>query len=348
MRYPYDNYTITCPYKKKGKLWKLGYHSGLDLVGKEKQVKAICDGTVRVTAYDPKGYGNYVSIQADDGKRILYCHLDIVSVCIGQRVKEGDVIGIEGSTGNSTGSHLHLEIRKSPYTSKSTIDPIEYIESNSNNSVRYLKEDNLHIVIIPKSKFKIIEWNKAKRTTSIKNYANGGFFASGKTTTEAMGNLVVESKVVSETCNSYGNLAGHKLHTFFIDSNDNLGCEVTDKMTGKNYKYAISGIPVTLNGQDVSWSKIVSKQGWTGGELYNTKHMCLSWDADNVYLIGIETKTKKGAYDTISEIWKRLKKYNFDIVLKLDGGGSTILDINGKNVFVSSGDRKVHNLIGFD
>lgn len=348
MRYPYDNYVITADYKRRGKLWKLGYHTGTDFVGKEKQVKAITDGLVRVTAFDKNGYGNYVSIQAEDGKRILYCHLEVANVCIGQKIKEGDIIGIEGSTGNSTGSHLHLEIRKSPYTSKSTIDPIEYIESNSNNSVRYLKEDNLHIVIIPKNKFKIIEWNKNKRTTKIKNYCNGGFFASGPKTTEAMGNLVVNGKVVSETCNSYGNLAGKKLHTFYIDQNGNTGCEVTDSVKNKGYVYAISGIPVTLNGQDVSWSKVVKPQGWTGGELYSTKHMCLSWDADNVYLIGFETKTKKGAYDTITEIWKRLKKYNFDTVLKLDGGGSTILDINGKNVFVSSGDRKVHNLIGFD
>lgn len=344
MRYPYDNYVISCPYKKKGKLWKLGYHSGTDFVGKEKQVKAITDGLVRVTAFDKKGYGNYVSIETADKKRILYCHLNVASVCIGQRVKEGDVIGIEGSTGNSTGSHLHLEIRKSPYTSKSTIDPIEYIEQK----FRYKKvNNNLHILEMHKSIFKILDWNKGKRTVSIKNYCNAGFFAAGRTTTEPMGNLVIDGVVKSETCNSYGNLANHKLHTFYIDNNNKLGYEVTDTMQNKNYKYAISGIPVTLNGEDVSWSKVVKPQGWSGGELYNTKHICLAFKGDSIYVIGIATK-KKRAPDVITEIWKTLKPYQFDTVLKLDGGGSTVIDVDGENVFVTSGNRIVNNLIYFD
>ena len=211
----------------------------------------------------------------------------------------------------------------------------------------YKKESGIHIIKIPKQDFKIIEWNKGKRTTSIKNYCNAGFFASGKTTTEAMGNLVINGVVKSETCNSYGNLANNELHTFYIDKNNNIGFEVTDSMQGKGYVYAISGIPVTLDYKDVSWSKVVKKQGWTGGELYNTKHICLAWKEGYVYVIGIQTTTRKGAYDTITEIWKKLRKYKFETVLKLDGGGSTVIDWQGKNVFVTSGNRRVNNLITY-
>ena len=345
MRYPYDNYTITCLYKKRGKMWSLGYHTGTDFVGEEKQVKAICDGLVRVVAFDKKGYGNYISIQSNDGKRILYCHLEVANVCIGQQVKEGDVIGIEGSTGNSTGSHLHLEIRVSPYTSKSTIDPIEYIEKGIGRMFSYKKEGSIHVIKVPVNKFQIIEWNKGKRTTKIKNYCNAGFFASGKTTTEPMGNLVIKNQIKSETCNSYGNLAGHKLHTLCIDNDNNISIIETDKMSS-DYKYAISGLPVTLNGEDVSWSQVVKPQGWNGDELRPTKHICISHDEENIIIFGITT-TRKTPAGAITEIWKKLKPYGLSNILLLDGGGSTVIDVNGTNVFVTDGNRKVNNFITF-
>lgn len=344
MRYPYDEYTITAPYKKRGKLWKLGYHTGTDFVGVEKEVKAICSGTVRGTFYDPKGYGKYISIQAEDGKRILYCHLDVMNVYKGQQVKEGDVIGIEGSTGNSTGSHLHLEVRVSPYTSKSTIDPIAYIEDTA---VEYLHKGGMHFLIIPVSKFKIQMWNKGKRTTKVKNYCSGGFFAAGPITTEPMGNLVVDGAVESETCSSYGNLAGNKLHTLCIDQAGNVELIETDMMIMPYYRYAISGIPVTLNYEDVSWSKVCVPQGWTGDELRPTKHICITYKDGKIIIIGLETKSKNPG-TAITEIWKKLKPYSFKDVLLLDGGGSYIMDVNGINVDVTSGNRKINNIITYN
>lgn len=89
----------------------------MDLISEcgDKEVKAIHAGYVRGVFYDAKGYGNYISIQQEDGLRVLYCHLECTKVIKGQEVKEGEVIGIEGTTGNSTGIHLHLELRQSPY-----------------------------------------------------------------------------------------------------------------------------------------------------------------------------------------------------------------------------------------
>lgn len=96
-------------------------HYGLDIVGiSSKKVTAVAPGVVGVsTMLDPKTdktgtwqWGNYIRIDGDDGYKYYYCHLSQRLVKAGQRVKLGDVIGIEGATGKVTGSHLHLEKRK--------------------------------------------------------------------------------------------------------------------------------------------------------------------------------------------------------------------------------------------
>lgn len=95
----------------------------------DRNVKAIKAGTFRGSFNDPTGYGNYVSIEHDDGIRIIYAHLESVNKDLykGQRINEGTVLGREGTTGNSTGIHLHLEGRKSPYTTSDHIDIAKYI-----------------------------------------------------------------------------------------------------------------------------------------------------------------------------------------------------------------------------
>jgi murein DD-endopeptidase MepM/ murein hydrolase activator NlpD len=62
---------------------------------------------------DNSGYGNRVMINHGNGYQTLYAHLSKISVVVGQTVKRGDVVGIMGSTGRSTGTHLHFEIRSS-------------------------------------------------------------------------------------------------------------------------------------------------------------------------------------------------------------------------------------------
>src|SRR5690606_1590516 len=57
------------------------------------------------------GYGNYIIISHDNGTQTLYSHLSSVNVSLGQRVSQGDLIGAVGSTGKSTGPHLHFEVR---------------------------------------------------------------------------------------------------------------------------------------------------------------------------------------------------------------------------------------------
>jgi len=86
-------------------------HKGTDIgrVGYNSQIYAAKAGTVIVSAYS-KSYGNYVVISHGSGNTTLYAHMSSRKVKEGAVVKQGDVIGITGSTGNSTGPHLHFEI----------------------------------------------------------------------------------------------------------------------------------------------------------------------------------------------------------------------------------------------
>ena len=124
---PLNNSKITSEYgiiRKDGKL-----HKGVDFIStsNDRNVKAIRSGTVSFVGYDPTGFGNYVVILQEDGFKALYCHLKSYSVKIDDVIEEGQIIGIEGTSGNSTGVHLHLEIRKAPYGRDDHIDVAEYL-----------------------------------------------------------------------------------------------------------------------------------------------------------------------------------------------------------------------------
>ncbi|MDR0873818.1 MAG: peptidoglycan DD-metalloendopeptidase family protein, partial [Prevotellaceae bacterium] len=88
------------------------FHYGIDLkvyVGQD--IYAAFDGKIRVTGFDPRGYGNYVVIRHSNGLETLYGHLSEIKVEANQDVKAGDLVGLGGSTGRSTGPHLHFEFR---------------------------------------------------------------------------------------------------------------------------------------------------------------------------------------------------------------------------------------------
>ena len=86
-------------------------HKGTDIgrVGYTSSVYASKSGTVIVAQYS-SSYGNYVAISHGSGNTTLYAHMSSLKVSVGQYVNQGDVIGITGSTGNSTGPHLHFEV----------------------------------------------------------------------------------------------------------------------------------------------------------------------------------------------------------------------------------------------
>ncbi len=90
------------------------YHKAIDIANKSGgPILAADSGTVVVAGWvDNSGYGNRIMIDHGNGYVTLYGHLSVVQVSVGQRVNRGDVIGQMGSTGRSTGTHLHFEIRQ--------------------------------------------------------------------------------------------------------------------------------------------------------------------------------------------------------------------------------------------
>ncbi|MEU2109436.1 peptidoglycan DD-metalloendopeptidase family protein [Streptomyces sp. NPDC019507] len=116
------------PYGKAGSSWSSGYHTGVDFpVPTGTSVKAVAEGRV-VSAGWAGAYGYQIVIRHDDGKYSQYAHLSALTVREGQRVNSGQRIARSGSTGNSTGPHLHFEVRTGPGYG-SDIDPLRYLRS---------------------------------------------------------------------------------------------------------------------------------------------------------------------------------------------------------------------------
>ncbi|MEV0642830.1 transglycosylase family protein [Streptomyces sp. NPDC050619] len=116
------------PYRKTGSSWSKGYHTGVDFaVPTGTSVKAVGAGKV-VTAGWGGSFGYQVVIRHSDGRYTQYAHLSAISVKSGQTVGGGQRIGRSGSTGNSTGPHLHFEVRTGPGFG-SDVDPVAYLRA---------------------------------------------------------------------------------------------------------------------------------------------------------------------------------------------------------------------------
>ncbi|MFF1699690.1 transglycosylase family protein [Streptomyces sp. NPDC058257] len=116
------------PYRAAGGSWSKGYHTGVDFpVATGTSVKSVGAGTV-VSAGWGGSYGYEVVIRHADGKYSQYGHLSALTVKAGQKVGAGQRIARSGSTGNSTGPHLHFEVRTGPGFG-SDVDPLAYLRA---------------------------------------------------------------------------------------------------------------------------------------------------------------------------------------------------------------------------
>ena len=99
-------------------------HKGVDIAGVfySSNIIAAKAGTVIISQYG-SSYGNYVVVSHGTGNTTLYAHMSKRSVKVGDVVKQGDVLGVTGSTGNSNGPHLHFEITEGG----SRVDPLKYL-----------------------------------------------------------------------------------------------------------------------------------------------------------------------------------------------------------------------------
>jgi len=108
---------------------KMGYrwgrsHTGIDIARpSDRTIKASDNGTVESVVYSNSGKGNYVVINHNNGFKTVYAHLASISVKRGQTVQQNQKIGVMGSTGNSTGVHLHFEVLKNG----SYVNPLNYV-----------------------------------------------------------------------------------------------------------------------------------------------------------------------------------------------------------------------------
>ena len=88
------------------------FHQGIDIAAETgTPIVATADGVVTTAGWDGSGYGNMVDIDHGDGIMTRYGHASAVAVTVGQEVRRGQVIAYVGSTGYSTGPHLHYEVR---------------------------------------------------------------------------------------------------------------------------------------------------------------------------------------------------------------------------------------------
>lgn len=117
---PILNYIISSPYGDRGS----EFHRGLDMATSQGEpIHAVKSGTVIKAEYH-NSWGNVVAIQHEDGSTALYAHQQQYAVKVGDKVSQSQLIGYVGSTGNSTGSHLHFELCKdSSLSQEMLIDP---------------------------------------------------------------------------------------------------------------------------------------------------------------------------------------------------------------------------------
>lgn len=111
MPLPKGSYRLSATFGQPGSMWSSGYHTGQDFGASQgTAVLAAADGLV-VFAGPGGRYGSLIEIAHSDGIQTWYAHLSAIGVRVGTRVRAGARIGAVGSTGNSTGPHLHFEVR---------------------------------------------------------------------------------------------------------------------------------------------------------------------------------------------------------------------------------------------
>ena len=126
---PLGEYQVTSPFGKRmdpfSKEFK--HHFGIDLKAPTgTPVMATADGTVIKVEHHPEGYGKFIVIEHDNHYQTRYAQLSEFKVSVGSKVKQGNVIGLVGSSGRSTAPHLHYEVIRDGRR----IDPIITVEDS--------------------------------------------------------------------------------------------------------------------------------------------------------------------------------------------------------------------------
>lgn len=378
MRLPYQGEVrVSSPFGWRMLGGKRVYHKGIDLVGADKTVRAVVGGVVgqSIMITDPTNrtseWGNYVRIDGEDGRLYYYCHLTERLVSRGQRVSAGDVLGIEGSTGKSTGSHLHFEVRESG----KSVNPTAILGiKNIVGAVREAKTQERAnytvngLTICRADDFGIEYHDAGKKNVSGSEdrYINGGFFGAYRGAlgvfTLPVANLVCDIGRITADAEKYikpyvkdGKLRygcndnasaqfhGKKVSTLVKTSSGKVYVADIDKPPSDAI-YAISGVPTVRGGDDVDYYNYVKAQGWDDSCMYATYRNWLGVRDGKVWVISGRTTTKNYIYGM--EFWKKIRGEKFDDVICLDGGGSYMRKTeSGK--YATTGNRRINNYLTY-
>lgn len=122
---PLAGYRLTGAYGQTGPMWAT-YHTGTDFAAPTGSPLLAIGGGVVTSVGDAGAYGLRTILTLDDGTELWYCHQSASTVDVGERVEPADLVGEVGSTGNTTGPHLHLEVRPS---GGGPVDPLAWLEA---------------------------------------------------------------------------------------------------------------------------------------------------------------------------------------------------------------------------
>nr|DAR13691.1 MAG TPA: peptidase [Caudoviricetes sp.] len=366
---------VSSPFGWRTLNGKRVYHKGIDLVGADKTVRAVVGGVVgqSIIITDPKNrtseWGNYVRIDGEDGRLYYYCHLAKRLVSRGDKVSAGDALGIEGSTGKSTGSHLHLEVRENG----KSIDPTPIIGiKNIVGAVREAKKQERTnytvngLTICRADDFGIEYHDAGKKNISEDRYINGGFLGAYKgelgTFTLPVANLVCDIGRIAPDAEKYIKpyVRGGKLR---YGCNDNASAQfhgrkvstLVKTSSGKVYVadlaeppsdaiYAISGVPTVRGGDDVDYYNYVKAQGWDESCMYATYRNWLGVRDGKIWVISGKTSTRNYIYGM--EFWEKIRGEKFDDIICLDGGGSYVRK-TGTGKYATTGNRRINNYVTY-
>lgn len=366
---------VSSPFGWRTLSGKREYHKGIDLVGTDKTVRAVVGGVVGQSTIitDPANrtsqWGNYVRIDGEDGRLYYYCHLSQRLVSRGTKIKAGDALGVEGSTGKSTGSHLHFEVRENG----KSIDPTAIIGiKNIVGAVREVKTQERTnytvngLTICRADDFGIEYHDRGKKNVSEDRYINGGFFGAYKGAlgnfTLPVANLVCDIGRIDPDAEKYIKpyVRGGKLR---YGCGDNASTQfhgrkvstLVKTSSGRVYVadlseppsdaiYAISGVPTVRGGDDVDYYNYVKAQGWDESCMYATYRNWIGVRDGKIWVISGKTATRNYIYGM--EFWKKIRGERFDDIICLDGGGSYVRK-TGTGKYATMGNRRINNYITY-
>lgn len=234
--------------------------------------------------------------------------------------------------------------------------------------MKYYTQNGTYIIQCDVKEFSIEVWDKAKKNIPEKNITNANYFGAydekenGVKThfTLPAGSLIADIKTSEKWVNHYMNERGKVINgKFFYDSskfnyqNQFYGKKQTtfyiENGQGKfletgsikdNWNYAVIGVPLIRDGRETKWYDECVPQGWKTDVIYATQHILLGMkqNDNSIYIISWKSTTSNMVYS--SEAYKKFKPMGFYNLIKLDGGGSAMMRVNGSIVQSTAENRQ--------